>query len=102
MLRIASSTLLGLVLALPVTASAAERSDSTPVEVAAVVATDSTRTAPAVQQITQTQKSESALESAREVRGARQSDPGTRFNNPYAFPLQTLPISLPNFSSLSF
>jgi hypothetical protein len=91
----------GLALALPISA-AAEPSDAQPVDVAAVEVSDSVPAASAIQVNAGTQKSDAANESSREVRGSRNGDPGVRFNNPYAFPLQTLPIAMPNFSSLSF
>ena len=102
MFRIASYALLGLALSLPVAASAAEPSDAKVVEVAAVSVTEPVPASSAIQVNAGTQKSDAARESAREVRGARTGDPGVRFNNPYAFPLQTLPIAMPNFSSLGF
>ena len=100
MLRITSTLLLGLALALPLTASAGEKSDSKTVDVAAA-SVDAGPTAPSAR-TTETKKAERVRDSGREVRGARTSDPGIRFNNPYAFPLQTLPISLPNLTTISF
>ncbi|RIK93778.1 MAG: hypothetical protein DCC71_23895 [Proteobacteria bacterium] len=35
-------------------------------------------------------------------RGSSQSDAGFRFQNPYAFPIQTLPIALPTVTNYSF
>lgn len=100
MFRIASYALLGFALALPVAASAADDSASQPIEVAAVANGDASTDTPAAQPSREAKRSESARRSDGEVRGSRQGDPGVRFHNPYAFPLQTLPISLPSFAGM--
>lgn len=98
MRRITSTLLLGFVLALPLGASAGEKSDNKSVEIAAA-SVDAGPTAPKAR--TETKKAEQR-DSGSKVRGSRNVDPGVRFNNPYAFPLQTLPISLPNLTTISF
>ena len=100
MLRITSSILLGLVLALPLTASASENSDAKPLQVAAVASTDAVPGTTAQRVETPSRETKRSSEREREIRGARTGDPGVRFNNPYAFPLQTLPISLPNLTGM--
>jgi hypothetical protein len=98
MRRITSTLLLGFVLALPIAASAGEKSDAKTVEVAAATV-DAGPKAPAARS---TDEKKSERRDSDRVRGSRNVDPGVRFNNPYAFPLQTLPISLPNLTTISF
>ena len=98
MARIGSVMALGLLLALPMAASAGETDAAKTEQVAAVSAapTEALKSAPA-------EKSEKQDRSAKrsEVRGSRNGDP-VRFNNPYAFPIQSLPIAIPNLTTFNF
>jgi len=92
---------LGLALALPLAApaaTAAEREASEPIAVA------TTEQAPArpTQTTDVTPKPERAPTPRSELRGRRSWDPGTGFRNPYAFPLQTVPIAVPTVTGFSF
>jgi len=97
MARISSVMALGFLLALPMAASAGETNTAKTEQVAAVSA------APVEMKSAPAEKSETQDRSAKrsEVRGSRNGDP-VRFNNPYAFPIQSLPIALPNLTSLHF
>jgi hypothetical protein len=89
---------LGFLLVLPLGASAGEKTDSKGEQVAAVSA------AP-IETSTKTANSEKAPERPAKrstLRGSSHGDPGLRFNNPYAFPIQSLPIAVPNVSTFSF
>lgn len=101
MFRFASFALLGLVLSFPVAASATD-ADRQPIEVAAVSSGDAAAGEVTAKPSREAERSESARRSSDGgVRGLRQGDPGVvRFNNPYAFPLQTLPIALPSFAGM--
>jgi hypothetical protein len=97
MARIGSVMALGFLLALPMAASAGETNAAKTEQIAAVSAGPvETKLAPA-------EKSEKQDRSAKrsEVRGSRNGDP-VRFNNPYAFPIQSLPIAIPNLTSFNF
>ena len=97
MARIGSVMALGLLLALPMAASAGETDAAKTEQIAAVSA------APTEVKSAPVEKSEKQDRSAKrsELRGSRNGDP-VRFNNPYAFPIQSLPINLPNLTSFSF
>jgi hypothetical protein len=99
MARIGSVMALGFLLALPMAASAGETNTAkTETEQIAAVST-----APVETQSVAAEKSEKQDRSVKrsEVRGSRTGDP-VRFNNPYAFPIQSLPLALPNLTSLRF
>jgi len=98
MARIGSVMALGLLLALPLGASAAEKTELKGEQVAAV------STAPSETSVKseKTEKSSERPERRSMLRGSTHGDPVTRFNNPYAFPLQTLPLAVPNVTTFSF
>lgn len=102
MSRTISLAVLGLMLALPMAASAGTPVDSKASDVVTVAAVntppeasarDAKPSAPAVER--ETQKNA-------EVRGARSSDPGLRFNNPYAFPVQAIPVAFPVVNTFGY
>ena len=97
MARIGSVMALGFLLALPLAASAGETSAPKTEQIAEVSA------APVETKLNSAEKSEKQDRSAKrsEVRGSRNGDP-VRFNNPYAFPIQSLPLAIPNLPTFNF
>lgn len=104
MLRFTSMAILGLALAAPLAASAndldVQSSDSTVVAANEDVyprATANPTNAPSedVQPAKPTQRKNRA-------HGSNQSAAEFRFQNPYAFPVQTLPMALPTVTNYSF
>lgn len=101
MKRITSMALLGLALTLSVPALAGEPTADAKVPEAAIVAAGED----AVVLPAAPSKDEKATTSARRRNaryGSNQSDAGFRFQNPYAFPIQTLPIAMPTVTTFSF
>lgn len=96
MTRIGSLMALGFLLALPLSASAGAPVDPKDERVAAV----ETNEAPA--RVSAKTETPDKQPEKHKVRGATHGDPGVRFNNPYAFPIQSLPLGLPNITSFSF
>jgi len=101
MLRITSTAILGLALALPLSAFAASPIDQKAPEATIVAANEDAVVLPAPAP-EKTERSERATRTYSARRGSSQSMAGFRYTNPYAFPLQTLPIVLPNVSAFSF
>jgi hypothetical protein len=101
MLRITSMAIavLGLALALPLSATAADtKSEKAPEAAVAAAGEDAVvLPAPAPKEQTKARRSE-----RRAPHGSRQSEAGFRFQNPYAFPIQTLPIAMPTVTTYSF
>jgi hypothetical protein len=101
MLRITSTAILGLALALPLSAFAGSPVDQKVPEATIVAANEDAVVLPAATP----EKAEQSERPARKYsarRGSNQSAAEFRFVNPYAFPLQTLPIAMPNVSTFSF
>ena len=101
MLRITSTAILGIALALPLSALAESPIDPKAPEATIVAASeDAVILPPASVQKTERIENEAPKHDAR--RGSSQSMGEFRFTNPYAFPLQALPIALPNLTTFSF
>lgn len=97
----ASVALLGLALAFPVSALAGEpTADSKVPEAAIVAAGEDAVVLPAAPSGDDKAESKPRRHNARY--GSNQSDAGFRFQNPYAFPIQTLPIVMPTVTTFSF
>jgi hypothetical protein len=97
MARIGSVMALGLLLALPMAASAGETNAPKTDQIAAV------STGPVETKAAPAEKNEKQDRSVKrsEVRGSRHGDV-VRFNNPYAFPIQSLPLAIPNLTTFNF
>ena len=102
MLRITSTAILGLALALPLSAFAGSPVDQKTPEVSIVAANEDAVVLPAARSSERSSSSEIRAPKHNAPRGSSKSAGEFRFTNPYAFPLQALPISLPNFSTFSF
>ena len=102
MVRIISSLALGLVLALPLAASAGEAVEQQPLKIAGITPGETVVRAPVEDVASEKRETERPAQRRSEVRGSRTLDPGIRFNNPYAFPLQSLPIAVPQLTSFNF
>jgi hypothetical protein len=102
MSRIKSLALGVALLVLPLGASAGNlESDHKAPEGAVVAAAEDAVIAPAAP--TREAKQAKRTESRRRApHGSRQSEAGFRFQNPYAFPVQTLPIAMPTVTNFSF
>lgn len=101
MLRITSTAILGLALALPLSAFAGTPIDQKAPEATIVAANEDAVVLPApAPEKTERTETPAPKHSAR--RGSNQSMGEFRFTNPYAFPLQTLPLVLPNVTTFSF
>jgi hypothetical protein len=96
-----TSLALGLALAFPLGASASNlEADLKTPEASVVAAAEDATVLPAAPSRDE-QRSE--RKSARRANhGSNQSEAGFRFQNPYAFPVQTLPIALPTVTNFSF
>ena len=101
MLRITSTAILGLALALPLSAFAGSPVDQKAPEATIVAANEDAVVLPAPT-IEKKERSESPAPKHSARRGSNQSMGEFRFTNPYAFPLQTLPLVLPNVTTFSF
>jgi hypothetical protein len=101
MMRFTSMAVLGLALALPLSASAASPVDQKAPEATIVAANEDAVVLPAPS-AEKTERSETQVRKHNARRGSSQSAAEFRFTNPYAFPLQTLPMVLPNVSTFSF
>jgi hypothetical protein len=97
MTRIGSVMALGFMLVLPLGATAGEKVEAKGEPVAAVSAAPSERPA-----ATERSEKKERSEKRSMLRGSTHSDPGLRFNNPYAFPIQSLPLAVPNVTTFSF
>ncbi len=102
MLRITSTAILGLALALPLSAFAGSPVDQKTPEVSIVAASEDAMVLPAALPSQRTERSESPAPKHSARRGSNQSSAEFRFTNPYAFPLQSLPISIPSVTTFSF
>ncbi|MCU0670150.1 MAG: hypothetical protein MUF70_12495 [Myxococcota bacterium] len=101
MKRIISMALLGLALAFPVTALAGEPTADAKVPEAAIVAAgEDAVVLPAAP--SKEDKAERKTQRRNARYGSSQSDADFRFQNPYAFPIQTLPIAMPTVTTFSF
>lgn len=99
MLRFSSMAVLGLALAMPLGASATDLNID-PNAASVVAANEDVFPRPPK---AERQDSEQKPAPRKNVpRGSSQSDAGFRFQNPYAFPVQTLPIALPTVTTFSF
>jgi hypothetical protein len=101
MTKFGSVMALGFLLALPLSASAGTPADSKDEQQVTAVASNDVAARPADTATDKAEKQPKRSEN-RKLRGATHGDPGVRFNNPYAFPIQSLPIGLPNVTSFSF
>lgn len=102
MMRSISLAVLGLTLALPLSASAGTPVDAKPADAVTVAAANhsfepAARTAQPDEQSTENEKRESS-----KLRGARVADPGLRFHNPYAFPVQAMPVTFPVVNTFGY
>jgi len=102
MLRITSMAALGLVLglALPLSATAGDTKSEKAPEAAVAAAGEDAVVLPAPTASDSAAEPKAKRPNAR--RGSSQSDAGFRFQNPYAFPIQTLPIAMPTVTTFSF
>jgi hypothetical protein len=101
MLRIISTAILGLALALPLSAFAGSPVDQKAPEATIVAASDDAVVLPAPSS-GKAERSEPTARKYSARRGSNQSTAEFHYTNPYAFPLQTLPVVLPNVSTFSF
>ena len=101
MLRITSTAILSFALALPLSAFAESPIDLNAPEATIVAASEDAMVLPAAP-IEKTERSENKAPKHNARRGSSQSAADFRFTNPYAFPLQTLPIAVPNLTTFSF
>lgn len=99
MLRFSSMAVLGLALAMPLGASATDLNVDTSGATVVAANEDVFPRSPKAESETSEQKP-APRKNVR--RGSNQSDAGFRFQNPYAFPVQTLPIALPTVTTFSF
>lgn len=101
MLRFTSMAVLGLALAAPLAASAndldLQSSDST-----VVAANEDAYPRATAQPANEDEKPAKQTERKNRAHGSNQSAAEFRFQNPYAFPVQTLPIALPTVTNYSF
>jgi hypothetical protein len=102
MLRITSTALLGLALALPLSAFAESTVDQKTPAVSIVAANEDAVLLPAAPSSQQAERSEVQVPKHNARRGSNQSAAEFRFTNPYAFPLQALPIAIPSITTFSF
>lgn len=102
MLRITSTAILGLALALPLSARAESPVDQKTPEVSIVAANEDAVILPAARSIDRSEQSEATAPKHNARRGSSQSAAEYRFTNPYAFPLQTLPVAIPTVTTFSF
>jgi hypothetical protein len=102
MLRITSTAILGLALALPLSAFAESPVDQKTPEVSIVAANEDAVVLPAAPSSQRTERSEIQAPKQSARRGSNQSAAEFRFTNPYAFPLQALPIAIPSITTFSF
>ena len=102
MLRITSTAILGLALALPLSAFAGSPVDQKTPEVSIIAASEDAVVLPAAPSSERTRSSEIQAPKHNARRGSNQSAGEFRFTNPYAFPLQSLPVSIPSFTTFSF
>jgi hypothetical protein len=100
MLRITSTAILGLALALPLSAFAASPVDQKAPEATIVAANEDAVVLPAATPA-HTEQTETPARKYSARRGSNQSMGEFRFTNPYAFPLQALPVVMPNVSVFS-
>jgi len=92
---------LALALALPLGASAENlETDLKTPEAAIVAAAEDATVLPAAPSRDEQRSERKANRAVR--RGSNQSEAGFRFQNPYAFPVQTLPMALPTVTNFSF
>jgi hypothetical protein len=101
MLRITSAAILGLALALPLSALAGSPVDQKAPEATVIAASDDAVVLP-VPSAEKAERNERPARKYNARRGSNQSTAEFRYSNPYAFPLQTLPVVLPNVSTFSF
>ncbi len=101
MLRITSTAILGLALALPLCAFAGSPVDQKAPEATIVAANEDAVVLPAPTP-DKAEQSESPARKYSARRGSNQSMAEFRYTNPYAFPLQALPMALPNVTTFSF
>jgi hypothetical protein len=101
MLRKLSLAVLGLTLAAPMVASAGAPADTQASATVTIAAVSDPLPAPS-REAKAVASDESAASPKREVRGSRTSDPGLRFHNPYAFPVQAMPVNLPIVTPFGF
>ena len=102
MSRIISIAALGFALALPLSAFAGTPVDQKAPEATVVAAANEDAVVLPVP-VEKSQRSEAPVVKHRGgPRGSSQSAAEFRFTNPYAFPLQTLPMVLPNVTTFSF
>ena len=97
-----TSLALGLALALPLGASASSLETDLKTPDAAVVAAAEDATILPSAPARDEQSSERKETRRATRRGSSQSEAGFRFQNPYAFPVQTLPMALPTVTNFSF
>lgn len=102
MFRITSTAILGLALALPLSAFAGSPVDEKTPEVSIVAANEDAVVLPAAPSIGRTERSENKAPKHNARRGSNQSSAEFRFTSPYAFPLQTLPMVVPTITTFSF
>jgi hypothetical protein len=106
MLRMISTAILGFALALPIGAAAAgpltpSQSEAKAVNAKAPEATLAANEDAVVLPPPVVERVERPVKhSAR--RGSNQSAAGFRFTNPYAFPVQTLPVQMPSITTFNF
>ena len=101
MMRSISFALLGFALALPLSASAGTPVDAKPEQAVTVAATNHPFEPTARSAQPEEPKTETKHESSK-VRGARVADPGLRFHNPYAFPVQAMPVTFPVVNTFGY
>ena len=104
MLRITSTAILGIALALPLSAFAESPVDPKAPEASIVAASEDAVPMPAarVQTVQKTERIEKAAPPRNARRGSSQSAADFRFSNPYAFSAQMLPLAVPNVGTFSF
>lgn len=97
-----TSLALGLALALPLGASASDLEANIKTPEASVVAAAEDATVLPAAPAREEQREQRKSARRRANHGSSQSEAGFRFQNPYAFPVQTLPIALPTVTNFSF
>lgn len=101
MLRITSTAILGIALALPLSAFAESPVDPKAPEASIVAASEDAVPMPAAP-VQKTERIETEAPKRDARRGSSQSAADFRFSNPYAFSAQMLPVALPNVGTFSF
>jgi len=102
-LKLRPFAVLGIVLALPL-AAAANGSDRDAAQPVAIAANDVDAQPPAAKPVAERDASArtDGSDARSQIRGRRTWEPSIGFQNPYAFPLQTIPVTVPVVTGLGF